>query len=282
VVVASAGLGDQVYIGRQAGFDMRRRVMGYELLYRHGTENRAAVSDGVEATRSVVSSAMMQFGLEHLVHNGVAFVNVTREFLATGLHRALPPDRVVLEVLEDEVVDADLIELLGAVRAEGYRLALDDFTTGSPHHRLVGLAAIVKVDVLATPRDRLAGLVVDLRSQGVLVLAEKVETTADLDLVRGLGVDLVQGFFFQRPEILTGSRVSIGQLPAVRLLASVDDPDASAVELETIIACDPALTYRLLRLANSPAAGATRPVTSLRGALVLLGRQTIKNLAVLP
>ena len=279
--MAVVGLGDQVYVGRQAVFDSRRRVMGYELLYRHGTENRAIVSDGVEATRSVVAAAMMEFGLEHLVRDGLAFVNVTREFLATGMHRALPPDRVVLEVLEDEVADADLIELLGAVRAEGYRLALDDFTVGSDHGRLIGLAEIVKVDLLATPRDRLAGLVVDLRSRGVTVLAEKVETPADLEAVRGLGVDLVQGFFFQRPEVLAGRKVSIGELPAVRLLASVDDPDVSAVELETIIVCDPALTYRLLRLANSPAAGTTRPVTSLRGALVLLGRQTIKNLAVL-
>ncbi len=279
--MAYAGSGNDVYIGRQAVFDARRQVMGYELLYRASVDNRAFVSDGVEASRSVVAAAMMEFGLEHLVRDGLAFVNVTREFLALGLHRALPAERVILEVLEDEVADDGFVDLLGDVRAEGYRLALDDFTFGSRHHRLIGLAEIVKVDVLATPRDRLGEVVVDLQAQGVIVLAEKVETPAHLDLVRGLGVELVQGFFFQRPEVLAGRRVSIGGLPAVRLLASVDDPDVSPADLEAIVSCDPGLTYRLLRLANSPAVATSRPVDSLRAAVVLLGRQTIKNLAVL-
>ena len=186
-VVAGTGLGEDVYIGRQAVFDARRRVIGYELLYRRCDEDLAVVGDGTEATRSVVSAAMVEFGLEQLVRGGVAFVNVTREFLASGLYRALPADRVVLEVLEDEAVDDAFIGLLGAVRAEGYRLALDDYTPGTALGRLVPLADIVKVDVLATPRQHLRALIEDLRSRGVAVLAEKVETRADLEVVRGLG-----------------------------------------------------------------------------------------------
>ena len=103
--MADGGLPDDIYLGRQAIFDSRRRVMGYELLYRRGAENWAPVDDPVEATSTVVSAAMLGFGLDHLVSNGLAFVNVTRAFLASGLHRVLPADRVVLEILEHEVVD---------------------------------------------------------------------------------------------------------------------------------------------------------------------------------
>jgi len=74
--------------------------------------------------------------------------------------------------------------------------------------------------------------------------------------------------------------VSIGQLPAARLLASIESPDVSAAEIEAIIACEPGLAYRLLRLANSSSVGVPRPVTSLREALLLLGRRTTKNLAL--
>ncbi|HZQ58370.1 MAG TPA: HDOD domain-containing protein [Acidimicrobiales bacterium] len=270
---------DEVYIGRQAVLDANGQVMGYELLYRRRAGDRAAVTAGSDATLTVVSAAMVEFGLEHIVRDGVAFVNVTRDFLAAGLHRALPAERVVLEVLEDEIVDDTLVDLLGGVRAEGYRLALDDYTPDSAHHRLLGLVDTVKIDMLATPRARLAALVDELRSRRVTVLAEKVETYADLHAARALGVDLVQGFFFHRPEVLAGRRVAIGQLPAARLLATIDDPGTSARDVETVIACDPGLTHRLLRLASSPA-GTARPVATLRAALVLLGRQTIKNLAL--
>jgi EAL and modified HD-GYP domain-containing signal transduction protein len=278
--VAGDGLPDDIYVGRQAIFDSRRRVMGYELLYRRSADNWAPVEDAVEATSAVVSAALLGFGLDHLVSDGLAFVNVSREFLACGLHRVLPAERVVLEVLEHEVVDDALVDLLGAVRAEGYRLALDDYVSGSAARRLVGLAEIVKIDLMATPRAGLSDLVTDLRSQGAVILAEKVETPDDLQTVRAIGIEFLQGFFFQRPEVLSGRTVSIGQLPAVRLLASVERPDVSIAEMEAIIACEPGLAYRLLRLANSSSVAVPRPVTSLRDALVLLGRRTIKNLAL--
>jgi EAL and modified HD-GYP domain-containing signal transduction protein len=279
VIEVAPGLRDRVFIGRQAVLDAQCRVVGYELLYRDRNEGPAAVTDTLVATRTVVSAAMVEFGLEHIVRDGLAFVNVSREFLATGLYRTMPAERVVLEILEHEVVDDHLVDLLAGVRAEGYRLALDDYTPGSAQQRLLGLADTVKIDVLATPKARLAALVGELRSRSVTVLAEKVETYADLDVVRGLGVDLVQGFFFHRPEVLAERRVSIGQLPAARLLATIDDPDAGIGEVEKIIACDPGLTHRLLRLAGSPA-GTARPVATLRSALMLLGRQTIKSLAL--
>jgi len=90
-------LPEEVYVVRQAIFDSRRRAMGYELLYRRSTDS-----------------------LEHLVRDGLAFVNVTRGFLACGFHSALPPERVVLEIIEHETVHDELIDLLGEVRAEGY------------------------------------------------------------------------------------------------------------------------------------------------------------------
>ncbi len=65
----------------------------------------------------------------------------------------------------------------------------------------------------------------------------------------------------------------------MRLLSAAADPDVPIGELESIIACDPALAHRLLRLAGS-AAGAGRAVATMHGALVLLGRQTVSQLAM--
>jgi EAL and modified HD-GYP domain-containing signal transduction protein len=178
--VPGTGAGDDVYIGRQAVLDAQGRVKGYELLYRRGTENRAVIDDAVGATRAVVSAAVIDFGLEHLVRDGWAFVNVTRDFLASGMHRALPPERIVLEVLEDEPADDELCVLLRDARADGYRIALDDYRPGSHQRPLLPLADIVKVDLPSTPRASLEALVADLRAHGAAVLAEKVETPADL------------------------------------------------------------------------------------------------------
>ena len=68
-------------------------------------------------------------GLDSLVGEQIAWVNVTREFLLRGLVRSLPAKRVVLEILEHQLVDQRLLEAdRRAARAAGYVLALDDFT----------------------------------------------------------------------------------------------------------------------------------------------------------
>ena len=57
----------QAHIARQAIFDRNLRVVGYELLYRAKEGDRGAVfEDGDRATRSLLSTALIDFGLSNL------------------------------------------------------------------------------------------------------------------------------------------------------------------------------------------------------------------------
>src|SRR5687768_9117957 len=103
-----------VFVGRQPIFDRHLEVVAYELLFRSGNTNWANITDGEYATSQVIHHAIQEIGLESLVGSKRAFVNLTRDFILRGYIAVLPTDRVVLEVLEDIVVDAELIE---AVRA---------------------------------------------------------------------------------------------------------------------------------------------------------------------
>lgn len=71
-------------------------------------------------------------------------------------------------------------------------------------------------------------------------------------------------------------------LPAVaaRILQIVGDDRLSAPELATAIASEPALTARILRLANSAYYGFPRRITTVRDAVVLLGFRTIRSTAL--
>ena len=85
------------------------------------------VDDGELATARVALSAPTEIGLVRVVGSQRAWINVTREFLVEGLVHSLPPERVVLELLEEQLIDERLLEQLGKLRAAGYVLALDDF-----------------------------------------------------------------------------------------------------------------------------------------------------------
>jgi HD-like signal output (HDOD) protein len=80
--------------------------------------------------------------------------------------------------------------------------------------------------------------------------------------------------FFKHVTLPTISQV------AHALIASLDNDDVSSKELGAIIARDPALTAKLLRLANSARFGSSRGVSSLDDAIALAGLTHIRTLAL--
>lgn len=78
---------------------------------------------------------------------------------------------------------------------------------------------------------------------------------------------------------------SAGKLPspsgvALKLMRLVDDEESTLEQIAGTVEADPALAARLIRLVNSPYYGGTRTIASVPTAVNLLGRKTVKNLAL--
>ncbi|MCU1398106.1 MAG: diguanylate phosphodiesterase [Acidimicrobiales bacterium] len=274
-----------MYIGRQPILDRQRHRRGYELLFRNGVVTDAVFEDGDAATRLVVEQALLDWGLRTLVGDGDAFVNVTAEFLHSGLFTVLPPERVVLEVLESVALDCETVAAVKAATALGYRFALDDVVSTS----VVGLEHIlpfvdvIKIEVLSLSDASIRDLVTELRlaAPKARLLAEKVETRASFEFCRDLGFDLFQGYFFAKPEVLQRAARPLGSDAAMALLAAVQDPSITIDHLADLASTDPTLTYRLLKLVNTSAAGLVTPTDSVKQAIVLLGIDYVRQIATL-
>jgi EAL domain-containing protein (putative c-di-GMP-specific phosphodiesterase class I) len=124
----------------------------------------------------------------------------------------IPPERVVVEIVESETSDEGGLENAAAYyRKMGCLLAIDDFGAGhSNFHRFWDLRPdIVKLDrqmVSQAARNPaamrgLAGLVGLLHEIGSLVLAEGVETREEWLAVLDAEVDLLQGYLLQHPFV---------------------------------------------------------------------------------
>ncbi len=121
--------------------------------------------------------------------------------------------RIMFEFTENERFrDIDhLKRIVAAYRKQGFMTALDDFGAGFAG---LSLLANFQPDLIKIDMDVLRGLDGDDRRRsivegivgigralGVEILAEGIETAAELDAVRSLGIDLVQGYHFARPLI---------------------------------------------------------------------------------
>jgi EAL domain-containing protein (putative c-di-GMP-specific phosphodiesterase class I) len=120
--------------------------------------------------------------------------------------------RVVLEITERGALDevSDVGERIRRLRALGYRVAIDDL--GAGYAGLTSIAVLepdyVKLDMsltrdlAASPvKKRLVSSMVDAcRDCGMSLVAEGVETSAELFVLREIGCDLLQGYHFARPS----------------------------------------------------------------------------------
>jgi c-di-GMP phosphodiesterase len=269
-----------LYLARQPIFDADLSVRGYELLYRGAPG--AERPDADQMTSTVLVNALLEIGLDNVVGDRTAFINVTRNFLVNSNEVPLNPGRTVLEILEHISPDDEVIEGASRLREEGFRIALDDFVYTEESARLLEVADIVKIDLLAMNDSAIASLVARCRQYPVQLVAEKVETLDQLKLCRELGFDLFQGYLLSRPLTLQQRSVDPARLAVLRLLGLLIDPDVDLQAIERIVRMDVGLSFRVLRVAGNGAAhGMFREVRSVREAVVMLGQRQLRRWVML-
>ena len=267
------------FIARQPIFDRRLGVHAYELLFRSGLKNFFDHPDPDQASSKVIADSLLLPGFDALTGGRPAFINVTRELLVEDGISLLPATTTVVEILETVEPDREVLEACRMLKRKGYLLALDDFACGSPWEPWLDLADIVKVDVLASgPADR-AALAKRFKHGGPRLLAEKVETQAIHVETSGLGYQFFQGFFFERPTMLSAHDIPTSRLHEVQLLREIHRPGLDFSALEEIIEYEVGLSYKLLRYINAAFFGWRGNVDSIGHALMLLGEREIRNWA---
>jgi EAL and modified HD-GYP domain-containing signal transduction protein len=267
------------YVARQPIMDKLGQVHAYELLFRSGPQLFFS-GDGDLATRTMLDNAML-FGLEKLAGGLPAFVNCTSESLIERLVDILPASMTVLEILEILEPTPSLIAACRKLKAAGFRLALDDFVWAPKFEPLVELADYIKVDfTLSGPEERRA-LFEQLRGKTIAMLAEKVETQEEYKQACAEGFTFFQGYYFCRPILLKNRKVPSNRLSQIGILELMRGSSIDLHSLSRLVKRDASLTYRLLRLVNSPAYSMREDVRSIESALMVVGEDTFRRLALL-
>jgi EAL and modified HD-GYP domain-containing signal transduction protein len=268
-----------VVVARQPIFDAGWDVIAYELLYR-SLDADARPANPEAMTAGVLTTAFSDLGLDLLVGDRPAHINVTRDFMLSVRPLGLEPRRTVLELVEDQVVDDALIEVLAEAVDAGFTLALDDFVYAPKMERLLDLATIVKLDVRALSPAALEAEVRKLEPRNLTLVAEKIETAEEYELCREMEFDAYQGYFFALPELSQTAATPTHELGSLVALAATDH-DTTLEELESIVRRDAGLSHKLLRYANSAYVAPLRPIASLRHAMTMIGAVAIRRWGLL-
>lgn len=267
---------NQFFLARQPILNRSQRLVAYELLYRNAEVHEACVTDGAHATASVIAHAS-ELGMEQVVGDQLAFVNVDVTGLMSDFIHFLPNDKVILEVLESVEPTPEVLSRLQELKRAGYKFALDDVAGESAAvEALRPLMDVIKVDLKQIARGSLPALARSLRNPNQKLLAEKVETLEEFRECMDLGFEYFQGYYFARPVILSGKKIAPSQLSIMKLLDLLNR-DADQREVERSVKHDPLISLNLLRLVNTPAVGARFRINSVGHALIVLGRRQLQR-----
>jgi EAL domain-containing protein (putative c-di-GMP-specific phosphodiesterase class I) len=238
-VICAALAKAQPNVVYQPIIDLRQgQICGWESLARfteeplrspdHWFREAAEAGLGLEMELHAVEKALL--GLDQLPAHHYLSLNCSPQLLLSGrLTRALAghaPRRLVVELTEHSIV-SDYTALASAIdplRAAGLRLAIDDAGAGyaSMRHILQLRPDIIKLDMALTQgieqdaqrRAMASALIAFARETGCSVVAEGVETLADLLTLRRLGADKVQGYLTGRPmPLLLAAHWQVPRMP---------------------------------------------------------------------
>ena len=269
----------EVYLGRQPILDRAWNVAGYELLFRSSEANFCDLTDGVAATSQVIVNAVLGVGLDRLLGGRPAFINFDRTLFLGDWTTLLPPDKVVIEILETVPPDQEVLSACHKLQQQGYALALDDCMNDDRTAAFAPFIDILKVDFRQTPPVDQEKMVRRYQKLNIRMVAEKVETQAEFQRALQLGYDYFQGFFFARPTVLQAARIPSSLINGLRLMKQMQREEMDFAAVTELIKQDVSFSHALLRYLNSAAFDWANRVESVREGLFLMGTDEIRKWA---
>ena len=269
------------YLARQPILDRDGKIFAYELLFRDSpTSDSAVIASDVLATAQVLENVLNNIGLPKLIGDHKAFVNCSREMLLDNLFGLLNPRCFVLEILEDVEVDDALVKAVAHYKARGFEIALDDFIFNYDFLKrcapLYPYVSYVKMDLVDNSEEDLIKAAAFFKAKNIKILAEKVETKATFKKCLACGYDYFQGFFFAKPELVTGKKIDATSAAILRILLLLRKHPG----LDELCNCFSEygdVAANLLRFVNSDAQFRSQDISNVRDAIVWIGMRNIQE-----
>ncbi|MBR3634752.1 MAG: EAL domain-containing protein [Lachnospiraceae bacterium] len=233
-LIRSAIENDTIYFNLQPQFDMDHKLRGFEALARMKDVNGNIISPGefipvaekvglidmVDGT--VFKKAADFFGrlmnktnadltlsinasVRHLMKND--FIEEIQDLLKTS---GIPADRLEIEITESIMIDSEkALQRIEEIKKTGVQIAIDDFGTGYsslsylnrfPANLLkVDKSFIDKMNTSESSRQYVAEIISIGHIMGFDVISEGVEEPEQLEALKSIGCDYIQGYIWGRP-----------------------------------------------------------------------------------
>ena len=264
-----------LYFARQAIVDNDESIMGYELLYRDD-KGKTNIDNPRHATASLLVNVLNQFGLNNIVGEQLAFINIEESFLRHNFIESIPPSTFVFELTASSDLDEKLVENIQRLHNKKYIFSIDIDSCDKINiiKTLFPYLTFVKIDTRAFEVENLVTLITELKKNSIIVIATKVEDVDTFELYQKAGCNAYQGYFFANPKILKDKKIDAKQSTIFSLCNTIQS-GSTIPEISNAFESSPEINMQLLQFINSAAFHFRAPISSIHQIVTLLGRNAL-------
>ena len=266
--------GELRYVARQPILDKQGQVYSYDLLFRNAPQ--AILRRDADAAVETMLDNEVLFGLERLTNGVPAFITCNADALTEDLVLVLNPSLTVLAIPADVEPTPRLIEACRGLRSRGFRISLDDFSWNESAISLIEHVHYIRADFRKfdrAGREPLGKL--DLAA--ISLVARNVETQDDYTQAIAKSFTLFQGSYFCNPVLLKQRKIPANRLFHFDIVRELYRDPIDIKKISHLLRSDASLTFRLLRLVNSPLYALRQEVRSIETAIMMLGEDAFRR-----
>ncbi|MBU3108357.1 EAL and HDOD domain-containing protein [Clostridium gasigenes] len=267
----------KIFLARQAIYNKNTKIVAYEILYRNSLKNAFDKNQKQEEATYKVMQNISSFGLNILTKNKLAFINFPEEVINSNMATLLPPDKVIIEVLETVEPTKEIIANLKFLRHKGYTIALDDISTYKQVEGFLGVIDIVKIDYKLSNKAERINIIQKLKNKNIKILAEKIETENEMIEAKSLGFDYFQGYYFSKPTVMESEDIAAKNRTIFYVIIELMKEDYDIDRMENLIKSDIGLTYKFIKFINSAYFSFIQEVSSIKNAVMLIGANELRK-----
>lgn len=283
---------NRVVTARQPILDKDVNILGYEFFSRMSMSDQSSnmAHTAMTDTRTLFTF-FSSFDLNALLNGKKVFLNcVLEDSNIMDFCDLLSPDKLVLEVqlpsdIKNQAIIDDIAEKMHQLKANGYTLACSEIVFDEQYSKWFEAVSYIKYsDCAAINPANFKTVIAQMRKAKdakKILVAEKVETRAQFDVLKKLDFDYYQGYFFSKPVNVSVKITNPSTVTLLKLINLVI-AEGSFREIEAILKTDATISFKLLRYLDSYGVGGGEKVQSFQRALTILGyRKLLKWLSIL-
>lgn len=257
------------------------KIIGYELLFQGGKES---FFDQSENSASDTIANFLMNNSNKFVNDKKMFMTFTPSLLFRNTLKMFEPDRVVVQLDDNLIVNPLAQPFIRKYRNAGYKFAASDFQFSLKYLEMLDDISYIRLnmkgrDLLDNVKTRSSfeNMISMAHGTNKKCIAAGIDTKETYEYALSLNVDYLEGNYIARTLVAKVDKITYMKGNFFQLLAEMLENEPDMAKIEEIVSRDAGLTFALLKLVNSAYFALRRRTASVRQALVTLGMSQLRQ-----